>query len=159
MRRNVTRLTLCAMLLALSYSASAQQAKKVYRVGYLAFRAPGSPRADTFRQGLRQLGYAEGKDIVIEWRYAEGKLDRLGELAAELVRLKVDVIVTAGPAPTRAAKGATATIPIVMTQDPDPVGNGFVASPCTTGRKHHRAVDSGPGDKRQATGAAEGDRS
>ena len=70
----------------------------------------------------------EGKNIVIEWRYAEGKLDRLPALAAELVRLKVDVIVTAGPTATRAAKEATATIPIVMAQDTDPVGNGFVAS-------------------------------
>src|SRR5262249_9633833 len=86
------------------------------------------PRVEAFRQGLRQLGYAEGKDFVIEYRSADGKLDRLNELAAELVRLKVDVIVTAGPTPTRAAKAATATIPIVMTQDADPVGNGFVAS-------------------------------
>ncbi len=70
----------------------------------------------------------EGKNIVIEWRYAEGKLDRLPALAAELVRLKVDVIVTVGPTATRAAKEATSTIPIVMTQDTDPVGNGFVAS-------------------------------
>ena len=85
-------------------------------------------RADTLRQGLHQLGYVEGKDIVIEYRFAEGKLDRLSEHAAELVRLKVDVIVTAGPAPTRAAKAATSTIPIVMAQDPDPVGNGFVSS-------------------------------
>jgi putative ABC transport system substrate-binding protein len=85
-------------------------------------------RLDTFRQGLRQLGYAERKDFVIEERNADGKLDRLNELATELVRLKVDVIVTPGPAPTRAAKAATATIPIVMAQDPDPVGNGFVAS-------------------------------
>ncbi len=70
----------------------------------------------------------EGKNIVIEWRFAEGKLDRLPALAAELVRLKVDVIVTAGPLPTRAAKEATTTIPIVMASDPDPVANGFVAS-------------------------------
>jgi putative tryptophan/tyrosine transport system substrate-binding protein len=85
-------------------------------------------RADAFRLGLRQLGYTEGKDIIIEYRNADGKLDRLNELAIELVRLKVDVIVTAGPAPTRAAKAATAAIPIVMTQDADPVENGFVAS-------------------------------
>ncbi len=77
---------------------------------------------------MRELGYIEGKNIVIESRYAEGKLDRLPALAAELVRLKVEIIVTAGPIPTRAAKEATATIPIVMTQDTDPVGNGFVAS-------------------------------
>ena len=73
-------------------------------------------RIEAFRQGLRELGYVEGKNIVIEYRYAEGKLDRLPALAAELVRLKVDVIVTRGPAPTRAAKEATVTIPIVMAQ-------------------------------------------
>ncbi|MGH2405926.1 MAG: ABC transporter substrate-binding protein, partial [bacterium] len=80
------------------------------------------------RQGLRELGYVEGKNIVIEWRYAEGKFDRLPELAAELVRLEVDVIVAGGPRSTRAAKEATVTIPIVMTQDGDPVGSGIVAS-------------------------------
>ena len=87
-----------------------------------------SARIEAFRQGLRELGYVEGKNIVIEWRYAEGKLDRLPALAAELVRLKVDVIVTTGPTVTRAAKEATTTIPIVMAFDTDPVGNGFVAS-------------------------------
>jgi putative ABC transport system substrate-binding protein len=83
---------------------------------------------ESFRQGLRQLGYVEGKNIIIEYRSAEGTLDRLPGLAAELVRLKVDIIVTAGPIPTRAAKEATSTIPTVMTNDPDPVANGFVAS-------------------------------
>jgi putative ABC transport system substrate-binding protein len=83
---------------------------------------------DAFRQGLRELGYVEGKNIVIEWRSAEGKFERQGELAAELVRLKVDVIVTSGPTMTRAAKEATVTIPIVMAFDSDPIGNGFVAS-------------------------------
>ena len=87
-----------------------------------------SARLEAFRQGLHELGYVEGKNIVIEYRYAEGKLDRLPALAAELVRLKVDIIVSAGPAPTRAAKEATTTIPIVMANDNDPVGNGFVAS-------------------------------
>jgi putative ABC transport system substrate-binding protein len=77
---------------------------------------------------LRELGYVEGKNIVIEYRYAEGKQDRVPALAAELVRLKVDVIVTGGSTATRAAKEATVTIPIVMAQDADPVGNGFVAS-------------------------------
>jgi putative ABC transport system substrate-binding protein len=110
--------------------AEAQPAKKVPRIGYLSLSAtPTSPlRPDAFRQGLGKLGYAEGKDFVIEYLYAEEKLDRLSELAAELVRRKVDIIVTAGPVPTRAAKAATSTIPIVMRQDPDPVGNGFVAS-------------------------------
>src|SRR5207344_1486664 len=87
-----------------------------------------SARVEAFRQGLRELGYVEGKNIFIEWRYAEGKPDRVPALAAELVRLKVDVIVTAGPPPTRSAKQATATIPIVMAFDDDPIGSGFVAS-------------------------------
>ena len=87
-----------------------------------------SARLEAFRHGLRELGYVEGKNIVVEERYAQGKLDRLRELAAELVRLKVDVIVSAGPEATRAAKEATSTIPIVMAQDFDPVGTGFVAS-------------------------------
>ncbi len=133
MHKRITRRTFCSMLLALPVAARAQQPAKVTRIGYLSFGAPpANParmlRTDAFRQGLRQLGYAEGKDVVVEYRYAEGKLDRLNELAAELVRRKVDIIVTAGPAPTRAAKAATSTIPIVMTQDADPVGNGFVAS-------------------------------
>ena len=81
-------------------------------------------RIEAFRQGLRELGYMEGKNIAIELRSAEGKFDRLPALAAEIVRLKVEVIVTGGPAATRAAKEATVTIPIVMTQDTDPVGNG-----------------------------------
>jgi putative tryptophan/tyrosine transport system substrate-binding protein len=87
-----------------------------------------SARIEAFRQGLRELGYMEGKNIVIEYRHAEGKFDRLSDLAAELVRLKVDVIVTAGPAVNRPVKGATSTIPVVMGFDDDPVGNGFVAS-------------------------------
>src|SRR5688572_18064503 len=108
----------------------AQQPKKVSRIGYL--QAPPSsavaPRTDAFRQGLRELGYIEGKDIVIEYRYAEGKPDRIPALAAELVRLKVDIIVTGGSLLTHAAKEATSKIPIVMMQDIDPVGNGFIAS-------------------------------
>ena len=110
--------------------AEAQQPKKVPRIGFLADLAASAnaARVEAFRQGLRELGYVEGKNIVIEWRSAEGKLDRQRALAAELVRLKVDVIVTSGPTDTRAAKEATATIPIVMTSDSDPVGSGFVAS-------------------------------
>ena len=87
-----------------------------------------SDRIEAFRQGLRELGYVEGKNIVFELRYADGKLDRLPALASELVRLNADIIVTAGASPTRAAKAATSTIPIVMTQVGDPVGSGFVAS-------------------------------
>jgi putative ABC transport system substrate-binding protein len=130
MMRKITVLTLCAMLFALCVSAEAQQPGKVSRIGYLITSSPSAiaPRMDAFQQGLRELGYIEGQNIVIERRHAEGKLDRIPELAAELVRLNVDVIVTSGPTATRPAKGATSTIPIVMTFDDDPVGSGFVAS-------------------------------
>ena len=110
--------------------AEAQQSKKVPRIGFLV---PGSSvnyaaRIEAFRQGLRELGYVEGKNIVIEWRFADGKRERVPALAAELVRLTVDVIVTGGSSATQPAKEATSTIPIVMAQDGDPVGSGFVAS-------------------------------
>src|SRR4029077_11727818 len=119
-----------AMLLALSIPTEAQQPTKIPRIGYLivAFPSTSPARTEGFRQGLRELGYVEGKNIVIEYRYAEGKRDRLAALAAELARLKVDVIVSGGPQTTRSAKQATVTIPIVMAADSDPVGNGFVAS-------------------------------
>jgi putative tryptophan/tyrosine transport system substrate-binding protein len=119
-----------ALVLALGAMAQAQQPTKVPRIGYLGAASPSanSERIEAFRQGLRELGYVEGKNIVVEYRYTEGKAHRERELAAELARLKVDVIVTTGPTVTRAAKEATVTIPIVMTNDNDPVGNGFVAS-------------------------------
>jgi putative ABC transport system substrate-binding protein len=118
------------LLCALGVPAGAQQAKKIPRIGYLTATSPSglAYRVKAFRQGLREVGYEEGKNIVIEWRYAEGNLERLPALAAELVRLNVDVIVTSGSTPTRPAKAATSTIPIVMSIDDDPVGNGFVAS-------------------------------
>src|SRR5438093_9222832 len=102
------------MLLAVGVTAQAQQPKKVPRIGFLIGSSPAAiaARIEAFRQGLRDLGYVEGKNIVIEWRYAEGKLDRLPALAAELVRLKIDIIGTAGPISTRAAKEATVTIPM-----------------------------------------------
>ncbi len=110
--------------------AEAQQQPKIPRIGFLTNNSStGLAAADeAFRQGLRALGHVEGKSLVIEYRYGEGKLGRLAEMAAELVRLKVDVIVTGGPTSTRTAKQATSTIPIVMATDPDPVANGFVAS-------------------------------
>jgi putative ABC transport system substrate-binding protein len=119
-----------AVLLALSFAAEAQQPKKVARIGFLITSTPStiSPRLEAFKQGLRELGLVEGKNIAIEYRYAEGNIDRLPALAAELVRLNVDVIVTNGSPPTRAAQEATSTIPIIMAQDNDPIGNGFVAS-------------------------------
>jgi putative tryptophan/tyrosine transport system substrate-binding protein len=129
-RKKISCFALCAMLFALSASADAQSTAKVPRVGFLVTSSASviAPRMDTFQQGLRALGYEEGKNIVIEPRYADGKLDRLAELAAELVRLNVDVIVTSGPTSTRPAKEATSTIPIVMTFDDDPVGSGFIKS-------------------------------
>jgi putative ABC transport system substrate-binding protein len=122
---------LTAILLALLHRAEAQQPTKIPRIGYLGVANSSSAfstRFEAFRQGLRDLGYVEGKNIVIEYRYSEGKRERADELAAELVRLKVDVVVTSGQSMTQAAKEATSTIPIVMAQDSDPVGNGFVAS-------------------------------
>jgi ABC-type uncharacterized transport system substrate-binding protein len=128
--KKVFGLALWAMLLALNFPAQAQQPKKIPRIGYLsgASLSAAAARTEAFRQGLRERGYVEGKNIVVEYRYAEGKLDRQSEFVAELVRLNVDAIVTAGPTVTRAAKEATTTIPIVMAFDGDPVGNGFVAS-------------------------------
>jgi len=121
---------LTTFLLTTAAPAQTQQTTKIPRIGLLIAVSPSAAaaRTEAFRLGLRDLGYMEGKNIVIESRYAEGKLDRLPALAAELVRLKMDVIVTAGGQATRAAKEATSTIPIVMTNDPDPVGSGFVAN-------------------------------
>ena len=129
-KRKLGSFALGVMLIALGFPAEAQQATKVRRIGYLTGSSPSarSARIEAFGQGLRELGYVEGKNIVIEYRFAEEKLDRLPVLAAELLRLNVEVIVTGGPLVTRAAKEATTTIPIVMTQDADPVGSGFVAS-------------------------------
>ena len=131
MRRKIVNCLLPTVLLLTASLVEAQQSAKVPRIGYLGGASPAaiSARVEAFRQGLRELGYIEGKNIVIEWRSAEGKPERMSELAAELVRLKVDLIVSPGGAPTtRAAKEATVTIPIVMAQDGDPVGSGFVAS-------------------------------
>jgi putative ABC transport system substrate-binding protein len=130
MKKKVAVLTLNALLLALCLSAEAQQPAKVPRIGILIAASTSfySARVEALRQRLRELGYVEGKNIVIEYRYAEGKLERLPDLAAELVRLKVDVIVTAPGPGALAAKKASATIPIVFTDVPDPVGTGIVSS-------------------------------
>jgi ABC-type uncharacterized transport system substrate-binding protein len=111
-------------------AVEAQQPTKVPRIGLLGggSASTNAARTDAFRQGLRELGYVEGKNIVIEELWAEGKADRLPVLVAELVRLKVDVIVSAGPTVTRAVKEANVTTPVVMGFDDDPVGSGFVSS-------------------------------
>jgi putative ABC transport system substrate-binding protein len=132
MHKKITRRAFCSMLLALPFPARAQQPKKVSRIGYLVSgdAAPESTRAEAIRLALRERGYIEGQNIATEYRYAEGKNDRNPELAAELVRLKVDIIlVTGGEAGIRAAKNATKSIPIVMMgSSVDPVEAGFVES-------------------------------
>src|SRR5215813_2465044 len=130
MKRKITVLALSAMLFALCHSVEAQQTGKIFRIGFLdPSNASGmAVLVGAFRQELSKLGWIEGKNITIEYRFAEQKLERLPELAADLVRLRVDLIVASrGPTPL-AAKGATSTIRIVMTSFPDPVGAGLVAS-------------------------------
>jgi putative ABC transport system substrate-binding protein len=131
-------LTSLAGALAAPRAAEAQQAGKVYRIGYLSPSSPSDPERlaspfgerglAAFRQGLRELGYVEGKNIAIEKRWAEGKFERLPDLAAELVRLKVDIIVSVVTQASLAAKNATRTIPIVMVAPGDPLGSGLVAN-------------------------------
>jgi putative ABC transport system substrate-binding protein len=127
-RRRVFVLTLCALPFALCLSAQAQQTGKVPRIGYLSFRASPSEADEAFRQALRNLGWIDGKTIAVEYRWGAGQRDRYRALAEELVSLKVDLIVTATPAPTRAAKSVTTTIPIVMVAASNAVETGLVAS-------------------------------
>ncbi|MBI2231257.1 MAG: ABC transporter substrate-binding protein, partial [Deltaproteobacteria bacterium] len=130
MRKKIFCLALGAMLSALSFSVAAQQTGKIPRIGYLSSLSASSDssRNDAFRQGLKELGYIEEKNVAIEYEFAQGKLDRLPDLAGELVRQKVDVIVVGGSTATRAAKNATKLIPIVMINVTDPVVLGFVVS-------------------------------
>jgi putative ABC transport system substrate-binding protein len=128
--KKVIGLTLSAMLFALCFPAESQQPKKIAKIAYLA---PSTPAAaahlvEAFRQGLRELGYVEGKNLVLELRHGEARAERLSELARELVGLKLDVIVTATDVAIAAVKRETQTIPIVMGNSTDPVGTGFVAS-------------------------------
>ena len=133
LRAVVTLIILGILFVALA--AEAQQATKVYRIGRLFPGLPPTPNPslEAFRQGLREFGYVEGQNLVIEYRYAEGRLERLPDLAAELVRLQVDVIVAASSTAIRAAQHATRTIPIVMVGASDAVAEGFVASPARPG--------------------------
>ena len=130
MKSKITVFALCAVLLALCASAEAQQPTKIPQIGYLSY---GSEEIDkslvaALQQGLRELGYLEGRNIVIEQRYAAGRSEKLPEVLAELIRLKLDVLVTAGDPAAHAAKKATSAIPIVMVTSPDPVGTGLIAS-------------------------------
>ena len=117
-----------AVLLAAPLPAGAQPAAKIARIGLLRTGAPPDPALDSFKEGLRELGYVEGENVVLDVRFAAGRLDRLPSLAAELVRRDVDIIVTGGEAAIQAAKAATRTIPIVMGASNDPVGAGLVES-------------------------------
>ncbi len=126
--------TVTGGLLAASLVAEAQPAGKVSRIGFLFYGSPGpSPELDAFRQGLHELGYIEGQNITIEYRFASGRVGRLPELAAELVRLKLDVIVTPGTPASMAAKKATSTIPIVFAGVADAVGAALVANSARPG--------------------------
>jgi len=146
MRRNIIHLALCAMLFAHCWSVEAQQVEKIPRIGLLFEGDPSesSARIEAFRQGLRELGYVEGKNIVIEERSSGEKPDSLSNPAAELVGLKVAAIVTMGTSATQAAKNATGTIPIVMTFVSDPVGFGFVASLARPGGNITGLTNLGP---------------
>jgi len=124
-------LAICAMLVAVSVPVDAQQAKRIPRIGYLSplTSAADAPRREGFQRGLRERGYVEGQNIIVDYRFADGKLDRLTELAAELVHHKVDVIVAGGGSLiARSAKAAAPNIPIVMTNAEDPVADGLIAS-------------------------------
>ena len=131
MKKKITVLTLCATIFALCFSAQAQQPTKVPRIGYLSGAGDPSnpgPNVEAFRRGLQELGYIEGKNILVQYRYIEGKRDRVPSLVAELVQLKVDVLVSPNLPAIRAAKQATKTIPIVMVTNWDPVAEGLIES-------------------------------
>jgi putative ABC transport system substrate-binding protein len=148
MKRKITVVALCAMFFALCVPAEAQQPTKIPRIGYLSNNDPASEsaRAEAIRLALRERGYIEGQNIAFEYRYAEGKYDRLPEFAAELVSLKVDIIVVAGGViPLRAAKNATKTIPIVMVGTGlDPVKAGLVESLARPGGNITGLTNLGP---------------
>src|SRR5262245_19295845 len=129
-RAAVTSILVAVVLLAVAVIAKAQQSKKAARIGFLGATSfsPASARIEAFRQGLRELGYVEGKNIVIEARYTDARPERLADLAAELVRLNLDIIMAQGGQSIRAAQNTTKTIPIVMIAVSDPVSLGFVAS-------------------------------
>jgi putative ABC transport system substrate-binding protein len=129
MSQKIFSFTLGALLLALCASVEAQQAKKVYRIGVISPRAAIEPNDEAFRQHLRELGYVEGQNLLIEWRFTKGQQELYDEFAAELVRLKLDCIVVTGIGAARAAKQATSTIPIVMSNaSDDPVRQGLIST-------------------------------
>ena len=128
MKTKMLLIVLFMLFVASTYLAEAQEPGKVYRIGVLSVRGGIEPRDEVFRQRLRELGYVEGKNLAIEWKFTEGKLDRLDSFAAELVQLKVNVIFGNNTPTVQAAKKATTTIPIVMIAGADPAETGLVAS-------------------------------
>jgi ABC-type uncharacterized transport system substrate-binding protein len=157
--KKVFCLVLCAVLLALSFPADAQQAKKVPRIGFVSAsgnpKTPG-PSVEAFRQGLRDLGYVEGKNILVELRSAEGNPDRFPRLVAELVQLKIDVLVSGTLPAIQAAKEATKTIPIVVVSLADPVATGLIGSLARPGGNITGARDTRPRVKRKTAGITYG---
>ena len=146
MKKNLLRLTLCALLFAIGFPAQAQQQGKVPRIGFLlpTSRSAVAEPLDAFRGGLRELGYVEGQNIVIEYRSADGNFDRLPHLAADLVHLKVDLIVAGALQAIQPAKNATSTIPIVMTGTTDPVLSGLIANLARPGGNITGLTNGGP---------------
>ena len=131
MTKKILLLALCSLLLALSFSAQAQQERKIPRIGFVSgIGDPNTPglQVEAFRRGLRELGYIEGKNILIEYRYVEGKVDRIPNLVTELMQLKVDVFLSGHPVAIRAAKESTKSIPIVIVALGDPVAEGLIDS-------------------------------
>jgi ABC-type uncharacterized transport system substrate-binding protein len=161
MRRKFFPAVLTILILAIVYPAQAQQAKKVPRIGFLV---PGSSvgysvRIEAFRQGMRELGYVEGENIVIEGRWAEGSAERLPHLIAELIRLKVDVLVVGSAAGALAAKNAGITTPVVFAAVTDPLGYGIIGSLARPGANITGAALGGRrGIQRKMGRAAQGDR-
>ena len=156
MKKAVLLSILVVVVLAVAVIAEAQQPAKVRRIGVLRADSPPNLSAETFQQAMRDLGYIEGQNIAIEYRYAEGKVDRLPNLAEELVRLNVDVIWGTRPDRCSHAKNATKTIPIVITHVGDPVGSGLVASLAHPGGNITGLSRPCPGVRRKTTGASRG---
>jgi putative tryptophan/tyrosine transport system substrate-binding protein len=144
MSKKVCCFALCVLLLTPSFLVDAQQPKKIPRIGVLRPGLAAAPNYEAFRQGLRELGYVEDQNVVLEFRDGEAKAERLADLSAELIRLNVDVIVTSSTPAIQAAKQATATIPIVMAFSGDPVGTGLVASLAKPGGNITGLSDIGP---------------
>jgi putative ABC transport system substrate-binding protein len=159
-RAAVPSILIAVVLLAVAVIAEAQQLGKVHRIGVLSGGFPGSSAdIEAFQQGLRDLGYVEGKNLIIEYRYAEGKPDRYPDLVSDLVRLKVDVIVANGTEPTAAAKKVTSTIPIVMTSSTNPERTGLIASLAQPGGNVTGVTEISGDLAGKLHGAAQGGRS